>query len=1373
LWAALARPAGLLYPRRFQRERRFPVSAIKASLLIVLIGLSLDLAAREPYVPPELSPWVDWVLDSHPDLKCPRYGSNGQSAGCVWISRLDVNVDQGLEFGMNVRVWAEGPVLLPGSANLRPMSVQADDRSVPVIGGAQPYIILPPGKYRISGSIDWTRRPASLPVPAQFGLLWLQMDGAAVTQPLVRNGELVLAQSQADSSDRDTDSLTLDVFRLIEDDYPLRMTTQIELNVSGRPRLVTTGRALLDGFALTHFASGLPARINEAGNLEVQVTAGQHFISLAARALDTTKDATADTTTLGMSRVGDDWPEQEIWGFVPDRNLRLVEAGGAPGTDLSQVRWPFNSEAQGFLVSADQPVTLTEMQRGNPNPPPATITVQRDLWVNFAGDGLIVKDVLNAQIQQSKRLSAGYSLGRIEIDGQAELVNTVDGGEPGIELQQGSYHIESVSAVPRVDDQFANGWLVDAQSLGATLHLPPGWRLLWAEGVDSAPDSWLQRWSLWNLFVLVFAVVLAFRFLRPMFAVLALSGLLLLLPTHEGLAVSWLIAIGAVAIVQRFPEGRVVAISRTVTWIWLAITSLATLDLAVTSAQQTVYPQLEAHNEYGYDSSVQASYAEAVSDVAMPSAAPAEMDQRKSSIAEVVVTGGGLSRQSYQNKYQEGVQIQTGPGLPQWQWTSSALYWSGPVAASQTMSLMLASPGWVRVGHALTALVSVLVMALLFLSLLRSDAVRARTPRAILAWLPSVMLVVMFMPGSVDAAQTPSNDILKTLEERLTATPACFPECASIELLTVDLSDGKARLEMIVHAQSLVALAVPTSSVWHPSAVDLNGDAADTSRQNDVLQVALPEGVHRLVISGSVAHLERFELDLPALPGKIVLGNLADWLVSGVVEGHAVGGSLGFERQRRAEESAVEQTLQQDNAPAFVEVRRSIQFDLDWVVRTRVIRIAPEVGSFTVRVPMLEGESILDGRFPARNKSVDVVFGASESEHEYSSVLKRTSPVVLTAATAADRRERWTLISSNLWHVAHEGVPSVLDTAGEGLNFRPRNGETLTVTVVPTEPVPGLTSTVERVRHLVTPGDRLSTHLLEVDLRASQGGSYLLTLPAATNTVTGVTINGASAPIPLKDSQLALPVQPGSTSYVINWNSEESIGVRYHATPPAFSSATSNITTEVQFPENRWVLLLGGPMMGPAMLFWGVLVVVLVLAAGVARIPGIALTRTDALLLAAGLSLSNMGATLLVAAWLLLLAIRPRWLESISSAATRNLVQILTGSLTVITVLALIYSVPEALLSTPDMHIEGNGSSADFFKWFTDHSGELPPAPWIISLPMWLYRAAMLGWSLWLAFALIRWVRAAWEGFRSPVAWYQRPTPAAAVPPESGDAGPQ
>lgn len=1341
-----------------------------AAWCVMLCGslglLAADLEAREVYVPPELDPWVQWVAQAHPQRACPVDAAAGEITRCAWISRLELDVGERLSFRMEVRTFASVVVPLPGDNTLRPLGVTSNGDSVPVTGQDRPQVRLEPGRYSLQGEIRWAHRPAAIPVPAQFGLLALVVDGEAVAQPLVRDGSVVLARAVETTSEQTADTQTVDVYRLVRDDEPLRLATEVHLDVAGRPRLITLGRALLDQFALTAFRSELPARINADGDLEVQAMAGEYVVQFEAR-------ATSQLTQLGMERRGEIWPGQEIWGFVPDRNLRLVEAGGAPGMDLSQVDWPDfdGDEAQGFLVSKDQPLQLTEMQRGNPNPPPDTIGVTREIWVNFDGEGYIVKDLLNAEIRQAKRLSASYPLGRIELDGQPELVNTVEGGEPGIELQQGAYTIESVSAVSRDAEQLANGWRVDAQSLNGTLHLPPGWRLMWAQGVDSAPDSWLEGWSLWNVFILVFAVVLAFRFLRPAFAVLSLAGLLLLLPRESGIAVCWLLAIGAVALIQRFGEGKLVRLGRTITWVWLAVTALITLDLAINSAQQAVYPQLEPRDWYSPEP-MAAPYAEqAMQDAAVASAAP-EADAMRSEMQDVVVTAAKAARQVYSNRYREGVQVQTGPGLPQWQWDSQSLTWSGPVAASQTLALTLAPPALVRVGHAATALVSVLVMALLFLALLNRESIQARLPKLIGAWLPLLFVVVLFLPEQSRADSTPSESILKTLEERLNAKPECFPGCASVESLALGLDANRASLDLVVHAGALVSLPLPSSTAWMPESVLLDGEPAVLSRQEQVLELAVPEGVHRVRISGPIDHLERFELGLPWQPALIESSVSPDWVVSGVIEGRAVGGSLGFERQQREETREETQTLQQDVAPPFVQIRRIIHFDLDWQVTTTLVRQSPDVGGFTTRVALLPGESILSGGYQAEQGHVDVVFGPTDRAHEWTSVLKRESPLALKASASVDQIEHWSLLSTNLWHVTHEGLVPVLDENAQGLSFRPRPGESLTVTATPNQPLPGLTTTVESVKHRIMPGDRLATHQLELTLRASQGGNYLLTLPEGNNSVTSVAIDGNEAPIPLKDNQLALPVLPGTSSYTVGWTSESVIGLRYVATPPTFATTTSNISTVVEFPPNRWVLFLGGPTMGPAMLFWGVMIVVLVLAAGIARIPGIALTRTDALLLAAGLALCNLEATLLVAVWLLLLAVRPRWLESMNTAASKNLVQILTGFITVVTVLVLIASVPAALLSSPEMHIEGNDSGSFLYNWFTDQAGEQPPAPWVISLPMWVYRAAMLGWSLWLAFALIRWVRAAWESFRTPEAWYEARRPVEVAAPDAASGNP-
>jgi hypothetical protein len=80
------------------------------------------------------------------------------------------------------------------------------------------------------------------------------------------------------------------------------------------------------------------------------------------------------------------------------------------------------------------------------------------------------------------------------------------------------------------------------------------------------------------------------------------------------------------------------------------------------------------------------------------------------------------------------------------------------------------------------------------------------------------------------------------------------------------------------------------------------------------------------------------------------------------------------------------------------------------------------------------------------------------------------------------------------------------------------------------------------------------------------------------------------------------------------------------------------------------------------------------------------------------------------------------------------------------------------------MFIEGNGSSADLLKWTVARvEGALPQPGWV-SVSVWWYRGAMLVWALWLAMALLRWLRWAWDRFTQGDVQVRR-NPAAAVPP--------
>jgi hypothetical protein len=61
------------------------------------------------------------------------------------------------------------------------------------------------------------------------------------------------------------------------------------------------------------------------------------------------------------------------------------------------------------------------------------------------------------------------------------------------------------------------------------------------------------------------------------------------------------------------------------------------------------------------------------------------------------------------------------------------------------------------------------------------------------------------------------------------------------------------------------------------------------------------------------------------------------------------------------------------------------------------------------------------------------------------------------------------------------------------------------------------------------------------------------------------------------------------------------------------------------------------------------------------------------------------------------------------------------------------------------------------------------PTPWVLSLPMWVWRVLMLAWALWLALRVLSWGRWSWacftEGglFRSPLVVKRRAEARAAM----------
>jgi hypothetical protein len=149
------------------------------------------------------------------------------------------------------------------------------------------------------------------------------------------------------------------------------------------------------------------------------------------------------------------------------------------------------------------------------------------------------------------------------------------------------------------------------------------------------------------------------------------------------------------------------------------------------------------------------------------------------------------------------------------------------------------------------------------------------------------------------------------------------------------------------------------------------------------------------------------------------------------------------------------------------------------------------------------------------------------------------------------------------------------------------------------------------------------------------------------------------------------------------------------------------------------------------------------------------------LLLGVGLTQAPLPAAALVVVWLLALGWRGRLAESdrTRSPAAFDLLQLTLAALTLAALGALVYAIQMGLLGTPVMQIAGNGSDYGVLRWYQDRAAATLPQPWLLSLSLWFYRLAMLAWSLWVAQALVGWLRWGWQQWSAGGHWLRLRAP--------------
>ncbi len=1320
--------------------------------VVISAGTGSTIAAQPVDIPDALKPWREWVLHDTPDRTCPTRFDNGAIRRCWWPSRLSLAAgDQGGLFEMQVSVYAPTWVPLPGDEAHWPESVTGNNQVQPVVGhGGRPHVWLTPGDYDLKGAMVWNALPETLQVPPAIGIFSLTIDGRNIDAPQRDLDGRIRLVGTAGTTRRE-DTMTVTVFRLIEDDIPMRVTTRALLQVSGRPREIRLPDLLPEAGTVMAIDSPLPARLATTGDLLVQARPGRWDVRVTVRL-----EGAIESLTTGKGRFGD-----EIWSFKAFNHLRMVNLTGAPSLEPTRTQMPDAWKAYpAYLLKPGDQLTIEKIRRGDPDPAPNQLNLTRIWWLDFDGSGFTIHDRIHGTLSRTWHLAMGspMQLGRVSIDGQDQLITLQKASSaPGVQLRRGKLSLQADSRLARTSARLpAVGWDHDFQQVSGELHLPPGWTLFSATGVDVPPGAWLQRWTLLDFFLVLIIAISTLKLRNRLAGLLILATLVLIFHEAGAPRFVWLHLLAVFALLKFLPGGWI----RNVVKLWGAaaiIVLVATaLPFMVQQVRSAIYPQLTTDGTGRQLQKVTTDYS-VVEEAQMeaPPAAPSVKGGRSLKAAVSTMAQPPSPARETRWAADPDALIQTGPGLPTWRWKSTRLRWNGPVARNQQINLWLISPflnlvlGLLRVGLLLASI-------MVFLDWRNW---RRHLPPSVSGAVPLLLAMGVLMMPTLNAhaepggQEFPPQPLLEDLHRRLLEPPACLPHCADVSRLELAATPDQLRLIMQMHALADTAVPLPaTLESWRPNRILLdNQPVKHLSRdERGGLWMVLPKGVHQVKMIGSLGGSDTIRIAFPIKPH---VGTYAG--VGWQARGFGPDGSMDavIALTRVAGDKVAAPALPKADIPDYFQVSRTLHLGIQWQVTTQIQRLTAPGKPAVLSIPLLPDASVTSPGIQVADGIAQVSLGPNETQSQFRSSLPIVKTLTLTAPLDVPWTETWTLDAAPLWQCRLSGLAVVHhQDAGRSWQpqWRPWPGEQVTIDITRPESVAGRTFTLDSARVTLTPGRRFSRAALSMIARSSKGGQHQLELPQEVN-LQSVIRNGELLPIRQDGQLVTIPLMPGSQTIDLEWLQLSDAMIQVRSPRIDLGDTAVNAAVTIQMPDNRWILLTGGPRLGPAVLFWSYLIVVVLAAAGLGRTKIAPLGTLEWVLLGLGLTQVPAPVAIVVVGWLLALGYRCQ--RSPRQAWAFNTVQLLLVILTVAALTGLYTAIERGLLGIPDMQIAGNGSSRFQLNWTQDRVEAVMPMPWVLSLPKWVYHLLMLAWSLWLAFSLLNWLRWGWGCFSSQHLW--------------------
>ncbi len=389
--------------------------------------------------------------------------------------------------------------------------------------------------------------------------------------------------------------------------------------------------------------------------------------------------------------------------------------------------------------------------------------------------------------------------------------------------------------------------------------------------------------------------------------------------------------------------------------------------------------------------------------------------------------------------------------MPEWSWHSYPVSVEWPRAKSdQQLSVYLINPTI----NLLLNLFRVSIVVLLAWRLIRDPMVKVLTNTRQMA-VPALVLVIasgaLSFPGDSLAAYPPQ-ELLKELQQRLLEPPDCLPQCAEIEYLSIRLDPEQASY---CAAGTCCRGTRPAATGAIERLDTIQRDHRRRAGEHrlfrdaaDALWLTIDKGVHEIAVHGNIARLHSMRLDFPAASRTTCRSRPGAGRTTARYRLSPSIRSLTFTREQSETSSNLFDT--QSDIPVFARVSRHIRMGLDWQVVTTVTLESGTALPAVLRIPLLDGESVLTDTIKVDNHQVVVSLSEASRSLSWLSSLQQVDSLTLTAPRSQPWSETWSMEVTPIWNLGYSGIPVIYHQQSGGQwnpEWRPWPGEQVTLTI--------------------------------------------------------------------------------------------------------------------------------------------------------------------------------------------------------------------------------------------------------------------------------------------------------------------------------------